>query len=406
LEFFAKLGAEIGRLWRERHYDERAFPEISARALEAAAPSEHVDFADAVRWALSNKLPPQPDIAAEFGEPPLTLYFGEGFYIDLLFWLDGTTSIHQHGFSGAFHVLAGSSVHSRYRFTPERRINSRLAFGELSLIGAELLTRGQTRPILAGDQMSHALFHLDRPSVTLVVRTMSEPDAQPQFSLRRPGIALDPFYKPPALLRRLQCLRMMNRIEHPSRDALAALLIEGADIETIIRALDAQHAELGSGERFDALLEVARPRLGDLYAPVAASYEEMNRLANITSRRRLIKDPDHRFFLALLLNLPGREMILDFIRRRYDAEPIGVVMGIVEALSQTKPEGYDGPNAIDIELDESSLAVLRYLVEGRSQEEIAAKLAEEYEGVAEQADELKELCDAFRESLFFRTLLA
>jgi hypothetical protein len=40
-----------------------------------------------------------------------------GTRIEALFWVDGTTSIHQHSFSGAFQVLAGKSIHSRYRST-------------------------------------------------------------------------------------------------------------------------------------------------------------------------------------------------------------------------------------------------------------------------------------------------
>ncbi|MFN2514442.1 MAG: hypothetical protein ABR568_23900, partial [Pyrinomonadaceae bacterium] len=54
-------------------------------------------------------LPHQYDVEGRFGNPPITLFAGPRFHIDVYYWLDGTTSIHQHSFTGAFQVLLGSS---------------------------------------------------------------------------------------------------------------------------------------------------------------------------------------------------------------------------------------------------------------------------------------------------------
>ena len=98
------------------------------------------------------------------------MYRGRGFYIDVLFWLDGTTNIHQHGFWGAFQVLAGSSVHCRFGFDLAEEINHRLRIGKLRLLETELLGLGAIRKILGGELFIHSLFHLDRPSVSIVIR--------------------------------------------------------------------------------------------------------------------------------------------------------------------------------------------------------------------------------------------
>src|SRR4030095_11070923 len=98
------------------------------------------------------------------GDPPITLFSGPRFYIDIYFWLDGMTSIHQHSFAGAFHVILGSSLHSQYGFELKQTINAHLASGEITLQGVQLLEKGETRMILPGQQFIHSLFHLDRPT--------------------------------------------------------------------------------------------------------------------------------------------------------------------------------------------------------------------------------------------------
>ena len=115
---FRELGLGILDRWRRADFDRDAFPDIAATALAERPPSVDVSPADVVRWVHeSPTLVPQADIDSKFGQPAITVFRCEAFYIDVLFWVDGTTAIHQHRFSGAFHVMRGSSLQSRYRFT-------------------------------------------------------------------------------------------------------------------------------------------------------------------------------------------------------------------------------------------------------------------------------------------------
>jgi hypothetical protein len=50
-------------------------------------------------------------------------------YIQILFWLEGRRDIHQHEFSGAFHVLTGSSIHSMFAFENARAVSAHPAGG-------------------------------------------------------------------------------------------------------------------------------------------------------------------------------------------------------------------------------------------------------------------------------------
>src|SRR5215208_5129839 len=129
---FAELAALVEGRWRDKNYDDNLLPGIAAGALREADVPARVDPWAIIRWVHTTaNLPRQQDPQAKFGNPPVTLFVGPRFYIDVYYWLDSTTSIHQHSFSGAFQVLLGGSVHSRYRFAKQREINPHFLVGEI-----------------------------------------------------------------------------------------------------------------------------------------------------------------------------------------------------------------------------------------------------------------------------------
>src|SRR5436190_12974294 len=116
MQLFRDMGGWIQAGWRQRQFDERAFPEVAMAALEKFPPCELGTYSDVVRaWVFDAELPINVS-SKEFAQPGITVFSAERFYIEVLCWMDGTTAIHQHSFSGAFHVMAGSSIHSTYRF--------------------------------------------------------------------------------------------------------------------------------------------------------------------------------------------------------------------------------------------------------------------------------------------------
>src|SRR5688572_5374398 len=210
MEVFQRIGRAVEQRWGAVSYDEEALPEIAAAVLGAELPGG-AGADDILRWVLTtDTLPQQLDPASRFGQPPITLYRGPRFYVDALFWMDGTTEIDQHSFTGAFHVLHGSSVHARWAFELEERVTSAFLLGQVRFRDFELLGAGDTRPILSGDRAIHALFHLDRPSVSIVVRTYREPRGGPQYSYFPPSLGEDPFNEDPLLLRRLEALVVLH----------------------------------------------------------------------------------------------------------------------------------------------------------------------------------------------------
>ena len=238
MKLFQKLGESIEELWRDANYDEEVFAVIAKKALEESNLPQKVSAWEIIDWTLSQtNLPEQRDLHGNFGEPPITLYNAPRFHIDVYFWLEGTTAIHQHAFCGAFQVLHGSSIHSWYEFERSDKINIFTEVGEMSLKVCEILEVGDVQEILAGRQYIHSLFHLEQPSVTIVVRTHKSPLYLPQYTYHKPSLAVDPFFEEANTTKKIQAITALIRSNHPETDEYIAKLLEKSDFQTSFKIL-------------------------------------------------------------------------------------------------------------------------------------------------------------------------
>lgn len=421
MQIFHEFGELIEGRWRAENYNEQAFPELAAQALTEANLPAQVDAWEIIRWVQSSKtLPDQKDAEGRFGNPPITLYAGPRFYVDVYFWLDGTTSIHQHAFTGAFQVLLGSSIHSRYSFAEKKIVNEHFCVGDIKLEEVQLLQLNDIRLIKPGRNFIHSLFHLDRPSATITVRTEHTPSSSPQWDYRKPHFATNPFYRNQMMTKKLQTIGLLLGMKHKDADAMIGALICSSDIQTTYFALESfshtvKHSQMDSlfglstgDDRFNALLERARGVHGELVDLIPAVLEEQERQNNIVMRRQTITSEEHRFFLALLLNVPDREKILELVKQRFpETDPVEKVLDWVEELSQTRVLGSKEANAMGIEgFDDDHMFVLEQLLRGKSREEIKLLLQkDEYQRFAKLGDKLDTLADALQNSPLFKTML-
>src|SRR4051812_36562386 len=138
---FKELGDTVLKRWKRENFSLAKFPRIAHEALEARPPAKKADLARVMRdFLLNDEQPVQTD--SPFGEPELVAYSHPRFYIQLLFWMDGTTAIHQHEFSGAFHVMHGSSIHAHYEFEKARLVTPYIRVGNLRMKKMEILEAG------------------------------------------------------------------------------------------------------------------------------------------------------------------------------------------------------------------------------------------------------------------------
>jgi hypothetical protein len=64
------------------------------------------------------------------------------------------------------------------------------------------------------------------------------------------------------------------------------------------------------------------------------------------------------------------------------------------------------PNALGYDFGEAEIRVFGELLAGGTVDEVIGRLAKIYDGVAEQAEELRGLCKSVQESVLFHNLLA
>lgn len=394
--WFEALGDAIARRWRERSWDEEQLPAIAEEAL-SAAPQLTASPAAILEWAcLTERLPRQQDPRSTFGQPPLTLYSHERFVIDVYYWFESTTMIHQHAFHGLFRVLAGSSVHTTYRFTRERRVEDDFLLGKIEVVGSELLRTGDQHRIVGGARFVHSLFHLEQPSVSLVIRTVLDSAILPQYSYDRPFIALNTFRDLPSETRMREALRALHRFDEARYAEVLRSVVAGADLLRTYVALG-QHLALHDGEdelrqdRTRELFAIARGRHGADVDLLAACLAENARQREITKMRVEATDPELRFFLALLLVCSGRDEVLQLVRRRFPADDAPArVVGWLRALAALPSRRFGGGSALGFELGEDVLVVLELVLRGVPPPELPAALVERGTFTAEEVEDQRE----------------
>ncbi|HVR99489.1 MAG TPA: hypothetical protein VMW27_22895 [Thermoanaerobaculia bacterium] len=399
IPYFKSFGESIERAWREHGFNEDVFPELALQELERNPPSGRVDVQEIVDFVFdSHQEFAQPNNRELFGEPPVMLFQAARFYIEALFWFSGTTDIHEHSFSGVFTVLAGSSVHSHWRFARQRTVNSRMLCGSLERVSTEILRPGDARLIYSGDRIIHQLFHLEVPSVTIVVRTYVDRDHLPQYRYRLPGLATAYDDGDSLRTRRMILLDSMARGQLQGFQEYSRKLIDSGDLETVFQAFSI----LSRRKIEDAeLYEAARRRHGDIVDLFRQALDEERRTRIVTLLRAKVADPEPRFLLALLMLMPDRDSIFETIRLQLpDAEPLALIETWLTAIS--------GKDIIGFNFNEANRLVFRSLVEGLDLETIVQKLKTEFgsEALDSQAEKLSEHVHRMARSDLFRPLFS
>jgi len=169
-----------------------AFPDLATRLLtefEYDWSQERLDQ-ELARWFLkSAELPEQVSLHNTFGQPPITLFNNGRVVVDLYLWVAADTTVHSHGFRGAFRVLHGNSLQETYTVQVRRRIAPGVMVCDPGIPEMTILEPGDVRTILPAEQLTHRVIHLESPTVTLCVKTINEPGLH-QWEYYPDGLAL------------------------------------------------------------------------------------------------------------------------------------------------------------------------------------------------------------------------
>jgi hypothetical protein len=241
----------------------------------------------------------------------------------------------------------------------------------------------------------------------VVVRTHGGADGNPQFSYRRPNLAVEPldryqFASPYALFtRRLQYLRSLRYTKDPALQPLLHKLLGEANLFETYWVLQAFVTE----KELPELIEVARRRHGERVDRLRPVWEELIRSSVISSKGHLLKRPEHRLLVALLQTAPGWPRMAEVLAREFpDRAPAPLVMEWLKELSTLTEEG--GKRFLEVELDDLWLDVFRRMLEGADVEAIVGAFKAEFspEEVDEQRPVLEGFVKTVRESRLFGKL--
>jgi hypothetical protein len=363
MAYFAELGRAIKATWSGAQFDPLALPEIAMTALAAAPPAAAVDPLTLLELVATTPEFLNMGSSDAFGDAAIPVFLDPRLHIEVLFWFDGAMGIHDHGFAGAFHVLSGSSIHSHYTFDVTEAVSPEFQYGHTRLQRIESLRAGDTRGILPANQFIHALFHLDQPSTTIVIRTHTSRAYLPTRVYLPPHIAVDGGYGTrPLMLRR----RALAAAAVMAPDRLGDLVFESAsaqDPAALYCILKTYLAVEHRPDRLHDLLDRLRVRDGariDLFRPV---FDREVWAAEVIRARAATREPAHRFFLALLLNCPSRHALLELTAARYPAEaPSTTVVRWLDELSHVPTHAPATPNLLGFAFEpDHAAAATRYL---------------------------------------------
>jgi len=319
---FQALGRHVHEAWRKKDFAELDFPQIAANA----AANFDVGFAfspvEVAGFLGNTTIRQQP--TNTFSNLPITVYRHEKFYIELLVWTQATTEIHEHAFSGAFRVLQGSSLHTRYKFLCDDEVTPDFRIGRLETHGSEQLSKGSTQAIMPGSQgLVHSLYHLECPSVTMVIRTPGLAAYQPQHAFYLPNLCFNiGYFVRDDLVQMLQKL-LIAAAQADKRGASEVWLDHIARLDCPRLAwMLVSHCDTLEQSGFWAELQARiRQQHGQRANSIFEAMAEQRRVLDLVKARTVINDPDLRFFLALLMNIRDKETLLEHLATKYPGTP-------------------------------------------------------------------------------------
>ena len=190
---------------------------------------------------------------------------------------------------------------------------------------------GDVRPVLPGGAYVHALWHLERPSVTFIVRENSRSTAQPQYSYLAPCLEYDPFFIDDTTTTRLQMLGLLHSLNAPTLgEMVEAVGGEGTPLPIVRVAKWASHVPAALGQR---LVEAVRKHDPGYADALDTALEELEREERISLVRDKVHDADQRLLLGLLLHCPDRDQILRHVARlRPSADPAELISGWIASI--------------------------------------------------------------------------
>ena len=182
------------------------FPKLAADCLKKISP-EDVTLGKIKTYLDNTGLEKQLLEDDTFGEPSITLFFGEQIVMDVLIWTSSDTNIHSHGFTGAFKVMRGDTIQALYKLENEiKPPYPSVLDNKINLAGLKNIKKGDIQQIPSGIAFIHKSLHLETPTINLIIRTLGykeESIGKIQHSFKLPDFMFRRSHSSPSLSKKI-----------------------------------------------------------------------------------------------------------------------------------------------------------------------------------------------------------
>lgn len=376
----AGMARIVDERWKAKSYDHAAFADIAAICLCELEPKSFVSHEAVLEWAFREPELPKQFGNGNFGEPSITLFQNERFVIEIYYWLKPDISIHDHKFSGAFTVVTGNSFQNRYQFDIQERPGFGFLIGELKNGGDELLAEGDVVKIECGPEFIHQVWHLDRPTISFIIRSVDDPriDRQMVYHHSHVGVHESVGALTPSLAKRLELMRLQFKLQDASWKASARALVLAQNPNVAMQVLRRIFAfSLDRGFVEECLADLAR-----VYGKWIELLSEVFWFKFNGFDVSRVETRDDRMLLALLSTFDSREPIVSRLGRYFSgAKAESLVADWIRRLSAS--------GVIQMQFSEFTLKAIEAAIAGGSVDDFKARLGSVPAGHAEKIEKLQ-----------------
>lgn len=167
--------SEISKLWQEDNYDSNVFYKSVLKSSQGANFSALADIENQM-YLLEEPYVRRLQHPSTFSDFNFQIYNDGRFFVEILNWYSGHVNPHDHDFTAVQYQLKGKALNVLYDFEENERKGA-ITTGVRRIKDVVNWSTGGSSVVKFGDEDPHAVFHLNEPSTSLLIRTLPTPRA-------------------------------------------------------------------------------------------------------------------------------------------------------------------------------------------------------------------------------------
>jgi len=207
----------VSEEWKNEGRSLESFCDIVDRHFSAKAFEELSDISN-LQSLLGDPAIAKLQTGSTFSDAHFKLFDDGYFWIEILTWWSSDVNTHDHDFSAIQYQLLGESIDVKYKFVPSVEDGS-LEVGEVVAEGLQVWSPGTKSVVVPGRTEPHLVYHLDQPTVSLLVRTHPREEIGGQRNYFPPFVRADYTEIDNAFRLNLKYLRLLSKDENKDRFA-------------------------------------------------------------------------------------------------------------------------------------------------------------------------------------------